>query len=241
MKLTESDIGQLRAAQDAQTKLGKLQADVAALKVNPELTQLESEKSATLAALQRESGQLDRLNAEVKRLESDLEVVRKRIQRDEQLLPTMANPKDIAGVEHELVTLRERQDSLETQELEAFEEIDSTKLGLADLEAQLARQKMQIAEHESTRVSRSTELTAEVSAQESLLQSALAALPEELADLLRQLWSRGSGVGELRDTTCGVCHMGLNSSAMNELKRTPKDQLAQCPECRAILLFGGGD
>jgi predicted nucleic acid-binding Zn-ribbon protein len=240
MKISEGDRVQLWAAQHAQSAIGKLRTDLANLKNNPELALLESERSTTLSALQQQTGQLDLLNAECKRLESDLEVVNNRIQRDQQLLLTMASPKDIAGVEHELVTLRDRLDALETQELEAFEKIDAVKQRMADLETLLTEQQAQIANLEQTTSIRSAELVADLRESEGLWKQALESLPVELANLLQQLWSRGSGVGELSDTTCGVCHMGLNSSAINEIKRTPSDELVQCPECRAILVSGGG-
>ena len=240
MKISESDKRQLRDAQQAETSLGKLRADLAALKNNPELSQLEADRSATRSLLQQQNGQLDLLNLELKRLESDLEVVTKRIQRDEELLPTMANAKDIAGLEHELATLKERLDALETQELEVLEQIDSITEGIANLETQLSAQQTAISEQEQRRVSGSAELVSQIAEQEEHLKQALGALPAELSNLAQQLWSRGSGVGELHDTTCGVCHMGLNSSAITEIKRTPLDELVQCPECRAILIFGGG-
>ncbi len=241
MKLTGSDKFSLNEAQLAATTLSKLRGELAALAANPDLLELERNRTETLGGIQSETGLLDLARAEIKRLESDIEVVRKRIQRDGTLLLTMANPKDIAGLEHELITLRERLDSLETQELEVLEQIDSLNQKLVALEAELAHCQGQISEFESRRASRAAELRREIQAQQQKLEAAIAALPQELSQLLQQLWSRGSGVGELRDTTCGVCHMGLNSSAINDIRRTPMDELAQCPECRAILLQAGGE
>lgn len=241
MKLTEANKASLRNAQRSETALTKQRNDLAALADNPELAELERSRIEKLGTIQSNAGQLDLVVAEIKRLESDLEVVKKRIDRDRSLLPTMTNPKDIAGVEHELETLGQRLDALETQELEALEKKDDLDRSLLLYEEELAAVQARILELESQRAAFSADLKAEVQREQQLWNAALGELPDELAILLQKLWSRGSGVGELRDTTCGVCHMGLNSSAMSEIKKTPKDELVQCPECRAILLEPSGD
>lgn len=241
MKLTESNKQSLRDGQAAHSRLAKLRGDLAALENSPELAQLELKKTETLASIRSETSQMDLATAEVNRLESDIEVVKKRIQRDQSLLQTMSNPKDISGVEHELGTLSERLDALENAELENLERIEQLERLLTQLESELNEVEGQIRELERERQRHAESLRVDIEAQQQDCSRALGELPEELVKTLEQLWARGSGVGELRDTTCGVCHMGLNSSAINEIKRTPLDEIAQCPECRAILLRAGGD
>lgn len=241
MKLTESNKQSLRDSQAAHSRLAKLRGDLAALENSPELAQLELKKTETLASIRSETSQMDLATAEVNRLESDIEVVKKRIQRDQSLLQTMSNPKDISGVEHELGTLVERLDSLETAELESLERVENLEKLLTQLESELNEVEVQIRTLEAERHQQAELLRVDIKSQQQDWTRALGELPDELVKTLEQLWVRGSGVGELRDTTCGVCHMGLNSSAINEIKRTPLDELAQCPECRAILLRAGGD
>ena len=68
-------------------------------------------------------------------------------------------------------------------------------------------------------------------------RAALAArVPAELLGLYDRLAARGVGAGELRQRTCGACHMVLSGTDLQTLRQADDDEVVMCPECGAILV-----
>lgn len=195
---------------------------------------------ATLAEL---NGQLsvqrsavEDVERDIKRLESDVELVEKRLERDQERLNQSSNPKDIAGIEHEIESLRARLSSLEDSELELMEQRDLAAVQLDDLE-----QKRVEAEHEleKTRLNITSELEVLKSENAQLvakIETLKTQLPSDLVELFDRKLARGAAVGRLVGSSCSACNMSLNSTAMAEINRVPADELATCSECSAILV-----
>jgi uncharacterized protein len=47
---------------------------------------------------------------------------------------------------------------------------------------------------------------------------------------------RGVAVGRLLNRECGACRMTIGATALAEIASTPRDELATCPDCQAILV-----
>jgi predicted nucleic acid-binding Zn-ribbon protein len=63
-----------------------------------------------------------------------------------------------------------------------------------------------------------------------------ARLSTELMELYEKKASRGVPVGRLVGRDCGACHISLGATALNDVQSLPRDQIATCPECQAILI-----
>jgi predicted nucleic acid-binding Zn-ribbon protein len=78
------------------------------------------------------------IHAELKRAESDVELVEGRITKDSERLVHTASAKDAQGLEHELETLRRRRSDLEDIELAIMERLEEAEAVLSGLQAELA-------------------------------------------------------------------------------------------------------
>jgi predicted nucleic acid-binding Zn-ribbon protein len=181
---------------------------------------------------------LEDIDAHVKRLESEIDAVRQREDRDRALLQAgTIDAKQLADLQHELETLQRRQTSLEDSLLEVMErreelqsQLDGEQRAVETLGAELvgARQALDAA---LTDISEARELHS--SRRDSLsaaLDPALAALYE------RQRAGGGPGAGPLLGKRCGACRLEIDRGELARISAAAEDDVVRCPECGAILL-----
>ncbi|MCX6501184.1 MAG: C4-type zinc ribbon domain-containing protein [Microbacterium sp.] len=189
--------------------------------------------------LSNRQGAVEEMQAELGRIESDVKVVRARQDRDTALLQTVSNPKDAAGLEHELDSLRRRQRELEDSELEIMERLETAEQAVAD-QARLVAE----ANEEGARLSGEAKaLVAEATARIAELQrdraAVAASVPAALLSMYDAAASRSSGAALLRARTCTGCNMMLSGTDLNSLRQLPDEAVATCPECGSILVRTG--
>jgi predicted nucleic acid-binding Zn-ribbon protein len=186
--------------------------------------------------LSEQRSRVEDVERDIKRLESDVELVEKRLQRDLERMNQSSNPKDIAGIEHEIASLNNRKSILEDSELELMEQRDLSLAELGSLEKQRKDAEDAL---ESTKANITAELEA-LRAENTSLVAAIedlrAKLPTELVELFDKKIQRGPAVGRLTGSSCSACNMNLNSTSMAEISRVPMDELATCSECSAMLV-----
>lgn len=181
---------------------------------------------------------LDDVDGEIAKLESEIDSVRQREDRDRTLLQGgTVNAKQLSELQHELDTLERRQSSLEDSLLEVMERreelqrqqsehlsrIDALQNELSA--AQLARDAALVDIDNVRQVSagRRAELT-------SLLNADLVALYE------KQRAGGGPGAGLLQGKRCGACRIEIDRGEMARIQAAEDDEVLRCPECGAILL-----
>jgi len=181
---------------------------------------------------------LEDLDGEVTKLESEIDSVRQREDRDRTLLQGgTVNAKQLSELQHELETLERRQSSLEDSLLEVMERREELQRQQSDhlaridalqnelSAAQLARDAALVDIENVRQVSagRRTELT-------SLLNADLVALYE------KQRAGGGAGAGLLQGKRCGACRIEIDRGEMARIQAADDDEVLRCPECGAILL-----
>ncbi|KQH79932.1 hypothetical protein AO501_22480 [Mycobacterium gordonae] len=181
---------------------------------------------------------LEDLDAQITRLEAEIDAVRKREDRDRSLLSSGAtDAKHQADLQHELETLQRRQTSLEDSLLEVMERREELQAqqdaesGTADaLQAELtaAQQALDtaLAELETVR------------AEHASRRDALAAgLNPDLSALYERLRAGGGpGAGQLQGHRCGACRIEIGRGELARITAAAEDEVLRCPECGAILL-----
>ncbi len=181
---------------------------------------------------------LEDLDGEITKLESEIDSVRQREDRDRSLLQGgTVNAKQLSELQHELETLERRQASLEDSLLEVMERREVLQRQqseqLAGIEAlknemsaaQLARDAALVAIDNVRQVSaaRRAELT-------SFLNDDLVALYD------KQRERGGAGAGLLQGKRCGACRIEIDRGEMARISAAADDDVLRCPECGAILL-----
>ena len=179
---------------------------------------------------------LDNIEAELSRSESDLELVEKRIAQDNERLQSLSNHKDAEGITHELVSLKSRKSNLEDIELEILERKEEAvneldKLAAERGDAQAAVQTAEASsEDELIKLQSGKMLLSEEHAK------LLSGIGEELSALYIRKASRGIAAARLIGRDCNACRIALTSAAYEEVIATPQDEIATCTNCQAVLI-----
>ena len=178
------------------------------------------------------------LDGQIAKLESEIESVRQREDRDRGLLEGgTVNAKQLSELQHELETLERRQASLEDSLLEIMErreelqrkqsedlaKIDTLHNALSA--AQLARDAalVEIDNIRQVSATRREELV-------SHLDADLVALYEKVRA------GGGAGAGLLQGRRCGACRIEIDRGEIARITAAADDEVLRCPECGAILL-----
>lgn len=236
MKVTVDQLEKLWSLQQLIISQRRLVADAKELSTGENLKPIEKRLNQVNEDLRSSQLSYEQLEDDKRKLESDLDMVDKRIASDEQKLKASSSPKDIAGFQHEIEGLRARKSLLEDSELALLDQIEISARSLSDLrgekaliEAELERAKTELAQRLSEMRDQNSAINQEISSVKSQL-------PADLIDAFERKLSRGNAVGRIVRSACTACNMNLNSTAMAELSHIPSDELATCPECSAIVI-----
>lgn len=236
MKATASQLEDLLSIQQAIYEQRKLLAQANELSHGGELEQLRESLAAISTELSEARLGNEEIRREIKRQETDLELVEKRIATDQKRLKESFSTKDIAGIQHELDTLNRRKGELEELELELMTSLEQSDAALHELERRRETKEREI---EIAKEAIGIKL-AEMKAENQQLSQQVSALrangDAELLALFDGKLSRGVAVGRLQGSTCTACNISLNSQAMGEVSSVPSDELATCPDCSAMLV-----
>ena len=212
------------------------------LKSLPEIEQLlHIEKRVTaandeMAVVKSES---DQIALELRRGEVDVETVTDRIKKDEARLSSgNATPKELEQLQHEVESLKKRQEALEEIELEIMIRNDAVIARQNTLTTDLTS--LQTLKDEiSGRLQSATDEINKVIAEKNVARIAVAGKIEKpLLDLYEKIRGNGGGVGAaaLVGNKCNGCNLAINVVEMERIKSLAKDELLRCEECRRILV-----
>lgn len=217
--------------------LARLKKQRANLPQRAELAAMQGERAAakdTFMALQRE---LDTQNADIERLESDVELVRQRIKRDNELSAASSSPKEVQALQSELETLGRRQAELEDRELELMEANEQTLAVYNAASEALAgvdgrRQVIVDAIHEAE-----AGLDAELAAATRDRAGLAAEVQRDLLEHYESLRGRiGIGAARLRGRVSEASNMELAPAELTDILAMAPDELVHCPQSGAILV-----
>ena len=212
------------------------------LKSLPEIEQLlHIEKRVTAAndELSVVKSESDQIALELRRGEVDVETVTDRIKKDEARLSSgNATPKELEQLQHEVETLKKRQESLEEIELEIMIRNDAVIARSNTLSTDLAS--LQTLKDEiSGRLQSATDDINKVIGDKNTARNVVAGKIEKaLLDLYEKIRGNGGGVGAaaLVGNKCNGCNLAINAVEMDRIKSLAKDELLRCEECRRILV-----
>ncbi len=236
MKVSNDELEQLWQLQKLIFDQRRLVAEAKKLSSGEALIETEkliSDQNQTLRSLQ---ATYEKVEDDKRKLESDIELVEKKIAHDESRMKNSTNPKDIAGFQHEIEGLILRKQMLEDSELSLLEELETVA-------GQLSAQKQKKTELEVSLQQRRDGLSEELGQmkmENQKLNSEIAAIRNSLAaELLAKFDARlakGNAIGRIVRSACTACNMNLNSTAIAEISKVPQDEMASCPECNAIVI-----
>lgn len=192
-------------------------------------------KKTTLAT---RAGARDDVRTELRRTESDVDVVEKRIQRNTERAQATSSAKDVQAYEVELTALRKRLLDLEEIEIAVMERLEEHDAAVAIVEAERDALLAQIQQTENARDAQLVEVNRQLGELVRDRKTVADSIAAELAALYekRRITGHGNAAALLRARTCSGCTMTLTGSDLAEVRLAPVDDVVFCPDCGAILV-----
>lgn len=181
---------------------------------------------------------LEDVEAEVSKMESEVDAVRRREDRDRGLLDSgTVNPKQLEELQHELGTLERRQASLEDVLLEVMERREQIAADHAGQQAAAEALSRDVEVACRARDEAAADIEQARAGQDVRRGELVAELDADLVALYDgQRRSGGIGAGLLQAGRCGACRIELDRGEIGRISAAADDEVLRCPECRAILV-----
>ncbi|WP_344131501.1 zinc ribbon domain-containing protein [Saccharopolyspora halophila] len=206
----------------------------------PELEQIgeaERELQAKRDELVTAQTAFSDLDREVRRLENEVDQVRKREQRDRELMASGGPAKQQEDLEHELQTLTRRQGVLEDEQLEIMEQREALETNVTKSREAVTEAEGKLEEIQARRDEALAEFDAAEQRYRQERELIVKSVPAELVKIYERVREqRGVGAGLLQGARCGACRIELDRSALNEVREAAEDDVVRCEECGAILV-----
>jgi len=212
------------------------------LKSLPEIEQLlHIDKRIVTATdeLATVKAEADQIALELRRGEVDVETVTDRIKKDEARLSSgNATPKELEQLQHEVGTLKKRQETLEEIELEIMVRSEAITARTNTLTTDLASLETLKAEINQRLTTASGEINTVIKTKQSDREKVVVKIEKPLIDLYEKIRTASGGVAAaaLVGNKCNGCNLAINAVEMERIKSLAKDELLRCEECRRILV-----
>ena len=240
----------MKAAPDDQLRLLDLQELDSALdrlahrrRTLPEIEAIEvldhkvTQLAGDIVLVETEDSDLGR---EQSKLEADIDLVRTRMQKDQQRLDAgqVSSPRELENLQSEIESLKRRQSDLEDEELEIMEKREVVQTRLQELRDEREQAAATLSETEERRDTAFAEIDADHDKTAQQRGELAGALPDDLLALYEKVRASSAGVGAaaLHRGRCEGCHLQLNTTDLNHLREAPEDDVVRCEECRRILV-----
>ncbi len=181
---------------------------------------------------------LDAVSREQRRLESDIDSLQRKVDAERARLydGSVANPKELQSIEHEVQGILSRKSRIEDQLLERMEEREELEGKVPGAEAEASTARAHVAQIESTTARELVEVTRQLEERAGEREAVASGFEPEVLDLYEDLRRQKHGVGAaaLVNGVCQGCHQQLSPVYLDRLKRT--DGVWRCEHCRRILI-----
>ncbi|NLG55944.1 MAG: hypothetical protein GX542_09920 [Rhodococcus sp.] len=203
-----------------------------------EVDRLETERNTRKDAAVAVQIILDDLDRDIRKLEGEVDAVRKREQRDRDLLQGgTVGAKQLTELEHELSSLERRQGLLEDDLLEVMERREASQADYDHAGAQLSKVEDELIDVRRRRDDALADLDSSVAARTADREALVVNFPTDLLEAYeKQRASRGIGAALLQARRCGACRIELDRGEISRIQATAPDVVVRCPECNAILV-----
>jgi predicted nucleic acid-binding Zn-ribbon protein len=237
--LVSAPVSELLELQELDLTIDRLQARLEQLEAHGEITQAR----ATLAEAEARLGELklslDAVTRDQRRLESDIDSMDRKIEAERTRLydGSVANPKELQSIEHEVQGIRGRKSRIEDQLIEQMERREELEGQLPPVEVEAALARERLAEIESTSARELVEVEQQLAKSLKERDEKVGDFDVDLLELYEGLRRQKKGVGAaaLIDGVCQGCHQQLSPMYLDRLKRT--EGIRRCEHCRRILIF----
>jgi len=203
-----------------------------------EVQRLEAERTDRKDAAVKVEIQLDDLDRDIRKLEGEIDAVRKREVRDRGMLEGgNVGAKQLSELQHELGSLERRRGVLEDELLEVMERREAAEADHQHAGANLSRAEEDLTLAQSRRDDAVADLDVAAQRCDADREQLLAGFPDELLAIYdKQRAQHGVGAALLQARRCGACRIELDRGEIARIAKTDPQVVVRCPECGAILV-----
>ncbi|MFI9505405.1 zinc ribbon domain-containing protein [Nocardia sp. NPDC052566] len=203
-----------------------------------EVARLETQRNAHKDAAVAVQIMLDDLDRDIRKLEGEIDAVRKREDRDRGMLTSgSVAAKQLSEIQHELASLERRRSVLEDELLEVMERREASAGNYDNAGALLTKTEEELAAAEYKRGEAIADLDVAQTRCESDRSGLIALFPAELLGIYdKQRGLHGVGAALLQARRCGACRIELDRGEIARIAKTAPDVVVRCPECGAVLV-----
>ncbi len=237
MKASPTDQNELLRLQSVDTRIAQLEHTARNLPQTAELAALQPEVEALRTRWIARTGDVEDSRAELKRVESDVEIVEARMARDTGRLQHTSSVKDVQALEQELAALKKRRDDLEEIELTVMQRVEDQEAALAAVESERAALGARVEQLEAARADELATLDAHRAGMQKDRATIAASLPPDLVELYEKQRARyGIGAALLVRGVSMGSNVKLTESDLSVIRRAAPDDVVLCPDSGAILI-----
>ena len=223
---------------EVDAELGRLAHRRRTLPEHAELAEAEAAVRSgkdKLVEVETVAGDLDR---DIRRLERDVEGVRARTTRDNQMLAASGvGARQATDLQHELETLARRQSVLEDEQLEVMEQREAVGVDVEHARAEVTAAEQRLGDVTERRDTALKDIDAAETGRLRDREKVVAEMPADLlAAYERRRDQRGIGAAKLVARRCQACRLELDRTALSDLRGAPADEVVYCEECGTILV-----
>ncbi len=206
--------------------------------------QLADNKAITEAEQQVADDQqkLSPLQSKVRKLELDIQSNTAKVRETDEALYSgrVRNPKELQDMQHEIQSLKRRNQELEDVLLEAMMSVDAADASLKESTARLETLRAQFELANKGLIEEQKRLKMEGSA---LLKSRAELVPVITPDILKvyntlRPRKNNQAVAVLINQSCSVCRVQQNMNVIQEVRK--RESLTYCSSCGRILINNSG-
>jgi predicted nucleic acid-binding Zn-ribbon protein len=224
--------------------------DIAIDRLTARREELESGEDvrASRAELERAEGllgelrlALDSLDREQRRLEGDIDSLSRKAEDEQKRMydGSVANPKELEAIQHEVESLRSRRSRIEDELLEQMERREDLEGRITGVQADASGARERLSEVSGESAHELEDISKQLAERGGERDRLLPAFDVDLLDLYQDLrrQKRGVGAAALIDGICQGCHQKLSAVELSRLKKS--HGVKRCEYCRRILVESG--
>jgi predicted nucleic acid-binding Zn-ribbon protein len=201
-----------------------------------ELDKLRTMLLATSESLLQAHATSENLSGEIKKINSDVELVEQRIARDLEKAKQVSSEREQKAVNQELESLKTRLTALEDSELSLMESLEVANAEIITI----TQKRTKLNQELETELSKQHGLALTLSAQLSELNQkrdlAYGKLDEELQSLYARKALRGTAVAQTLGRDCSACRLSINAVQFEAMMAEPANHVPTCPNCDAMII-----
>lgn len=221
------------------TEVAQLNHRKRTLPEHEQLAGLNEQRRAASELVVASQTRLADANLELRRVESDLEPARERLERNRQRSSdgSVNDPRALRGLLDEIEHLSGRINKLEDEQLEIMQVLEDENSEQDTLMAAKTRIEDRMRALMAKRDDAGREIDAQLSDLARDRADLVARIPADLMTLYGKVAQRqGTGAAELQAGRCTGCTLAVDASSLGSFAAAAPDAVLRCDECGRILV-----